>query len=1092
MPLALPSSTLSVRRLLVGVLTLALAMSVSPRGAVATTGDPVLLNELLVSTTGTDVEFAELFGTPGASLTGLSIITVESDTGTSYGTIDSRFDFTAGATLGGNGYYLVGNGLVTTAYGVTPDASTPDNFYENSSLTVALVQTSSVGAAGTEVTGTEVVLDSLGIMDSGDDVAVFGAPEFGPDGTFLPAGAHRITAGVDTDTAADWELGDFNLGPDNTPTAATPLGNQPVVVDCGTDLTVLEGTGAIQEVSATDADGTVVSISLDSVAPTDPGTFSLGATTPAPGPGEDATATLTVDSTTPAGDYTVIIAAANDDAEPQTGTCSLGVSVEEILTVGEVQGQTTDAENGTQDASPYDGESVWVRGVVTQRMRYNVTPSGSNPTGVQYGFFLQSTVADADGDPLTSDGIFVWHNRFTTLLREGGGPSYFPMVGDQVVLHGGVTEFFNLTELSNPRLVTLERTGANAVDIPTEVGYTDAAPPDDLAAANRFWERNEGMLFHLPAGAQVVAARDVFPSSADGEVWVVNPDHDLLDRPDEFTRLVYRDAHPLDPIGASEPDGNGMRILLQSHGLKWAANDAALLIAPARTYDIVTNEGGLTGALYYAFGKYGIEVEQQLELASGADPAENAPPAAAEDGVEFASSDYNVENLYDYRDDPNDGCDFAGNTGCPGVNPPFDYVPASEEAYQAHLTDLALQIAGPMHAPDLLMIQEAEDQDICWVDGDELACGSADDADGKPDTLQDLALAISEAGGPTYDAAFDRDGADDRGIISAFMFRTDTVELLEADADDPVLGSGTGIDYQTDGLAYNSDVQNPKAVNAELPAFAASGADTCDVEEVDNLCVFTRDPQVGHFRVWRDGIGTSVFTELWAVSNHFSSTPDRRVLQRTEQAAYNAAIVAAIQASDPDARVVNAGDFNVFPRPDDPFFGGDESDQLGPMYDAGLHNLYDTLLAEVPQSAYSYSFAGQAQTLDMQWANGIQFADLVQVRAAHINADFAADYDGDVARGASDHDPQLARWFNDVTLDRLHALVDYYVETGELQGDKAFLFHDRLDKAAKYLSQGKLAAYHAQLMAFGNQAYDYATPAAAAALESEADRLAAQ
>ena len=63
---------------------------------------------------------------------------------------------------------------------------------------------------------------------------------------------------------------------------------------------------------------------------------------------------------------------------------------------------------------------------------------------------------------------------------------------------------------------------------------------------------------------------------------------------------------------------------------------------------------------------------------------------------------------------------------------------------------------------------------------------------------------------------------------------------------------------------------------------------------MDGGNVFTRPPQVGHFRVWRDGIGTSVFTDLYAISNHFSSTPDARVGQRTEQAAYNAAIVAAL------------------------------------------------------------------------------------------------------------------------------------------------------------------------------------------------------
>jgi hypothetical protein len=513
----------------------------------------------------------------------------------------------------------------------------------------------------------------------------------------------------------------------------------------------------------------------------------------------------------------------------------------------------------------------------------------------------------------------------------------------------------------------------------------------------------------------------------------------------------------------------------------------------------VTN--ALTGGLYFAFSKYGIEVEQQLQLAAGTDPAANAPPSPAVIGEEFATSDYNVENLYDFRNDPFDGCDFTGDPGCAGVNPPFDYVPASEEAYQKHLTDLAQQIAGPMHAPDLLMIQEAEDQDICAVSAGDLVCDlsgapGTNDADGKADTLQELALAIADAGGPTYDVAYDRDGADDRGIVSAFLFRIDTVELLPADADDPVLGSSPTVDYRGTPLGYNADVSNPKVLNAVLPA------DVSRETGVDGSNVYTRPPQVGHFRVWRDGIGSSVFTELYALSNHFSSTPDGRVFQRIEQAAYNAAIVAALEDADAGARVISAGDFNVFPRPDDPFATGQEwacsplpcevgpSDQLGPMYEAGLHNLWDTLVAEVPQSAYSYNFVGMVQTLDMQWATDPQFDDLVQVRAGHFNVDFAADFEEDVARGSSDHDPQLARWFTDVTLERLHALVDYYVATGDLPANKAFLFHNRLDRAAAFLAEGRLDAYRSQLIAFGDQAHDEASPAAAAAMEKEADRLA--
>jgi len=861
-------------------------------------------------------------------------------------------------------------------------------------------------------------------------------------------------------------------------------GNQAVAASCGGALQVLEGSAATRQVSGTDPDGTVVDLAIDSISD-DPGTITIGATAPATEAGGTATADVSVADDTPAGSYTVTIVATNDDDTPQTDDCTFTVNVQRVLTIGEVQGQTTDDENGLTDASPLAGQQVFVRGVITERGRF---PTASG--GVNRGFWIQSATDASDDDPLSSDGLFVFIGGFDTVLRLAGGPGYLPQVGDEVVLRGNVTEFFNLTELGSPRLVAVEASG---LDLADTVATTEATPSDDVTVANRFWERHEGMRIHLDAGSKVVAARDVFPSTKDGEVWVIRGDHPIANRADPYQRIVYRDPHPLDDIGpaGSFDNGNGERILLTSHGLKAATPvDDNRLIAPARTYDTVNN--ALTGALYFAFSKYSIEIESDLDLSQGVDPALNAPPQAADPDAEFVSSDYNVENLYDYRDDPFDGCDFTGNAGCPGVSPPFDYVPASEAAYQKHLTDLAEQIAGPMHAPDLLMIQEAEDQDICSVVGGALTCGTTNNADGKPDTLQELALAITAAGGPTYDTAYDRDGADDRGIVAAFMFRTDSVELLPADADDPVLGSSPTIAYRGAALGYNDDVSNPKAVNADLPS---------DVDlstGVDGGNVYTRAPQVGHFRVWRDGIGTSVFTDLYAISNHFSSTPDARVGQRTEQAAYNAAIVAALHAGGAD-RVVSAGDFNVFPRPDDPFapgqdYGDDDvgpSDQLGPMYDAGLHNLWDTLVADVPRSAYSYSFVGQAQTLDMQWATDAQFADLVQVRAGHFNADFAADFDGDVARGASDHDPQLARWSTDVTLGRLHALVDYYVGTGDIAPTKAFLFHNRLDKAAQYLAQGKLAAYRSQLIAFGDQAHDEASAFAANALEKEGDRLAA-
>ncbi|CTQ59849.1 5'-nucleotidase C-terminal domain-containing protein [Roseibium album] len=184
----------------------------------------IVINEVLGSTTGVDSEYIELFGEPGDSLAGLSLIVVESDAGSSNGTIDRQFDFPEDAVIGENGYFLVANGNTEATYGVTPDASIPDNWIENSSYTIALVETASI--AGDIVTGSEIVIDTVGVSDGEEsDSFFFDAPVIGPDGSFLPAGVGRVTDGVDTDTAADWSILDFNNDPTvNTPTSGNTGG----------------------------------------------------------------------------------------------------------------------------------------------------------------------------------------------------------------------------------------------------------------------------------------------------------------------------------------------------------------------------------------------------------------------------------------------------------------------------------------------------------------------------------------------------------------------------------------------------------------------------------------------------------------------------------------------------------------------------------------------------------------------------------------------------------------------------------------------------------------------------------------------------
>jgi predicted extracellular nuclease len=799
--------------------------------------------------------------------------------------------------------------------------------------------------------------------------------------------------------------------------------DQPATLTCGPALVTAAGTAATREVTATDPDDTIVDLAVSAVRPSPAtGSISRTALTPADGVGGTARATIGASADLSAGAYTVTVIATDTDGA--TATCALAVQVTRELTVGEVQGPTTDAESGPADRSPLapasgNGTSTAlydVRGVITQ-LTLARTAAGAE----QRGFFLQSRTGDTDGDPTSSDGIFVFMGSFTSLI---GG--YVPTVGDEVVLRARVSEYFNLTQLSGASLV---RKVASGVDVNTAVEVTDAAPPVELTDAQRWWERHEGARLRVRAGSGAVSGRDVFSSTADAELWVIDRDDPLLDRADPYARRVFRDAHPLDNDPTRRfDDGNGQRVLLGSMGVKGTSGDSTTLLPPAHTFDTLRTDA--IGGVYYSFEKYGVQVER-AEFAAGADPSANNPPKAADRSQEVAVATYNVENLYDYRDDPFDGCDFTGNAGCTGVSPPFDYVPASEADYREHLTSLADQIATDLHAPDLILVQEAEDQDICTVSGSALACGDTNNADGAPDTIQELALAVAAAGGPAYAAAYDRTGADARGITAAFLYRTDRLSLAEATASDPLLGSAPTVQYRAPGLPGNADVQNPKALNAVLPA----DVDTSTGKDGNN--VFTRAPQLGKFSVAAAPGSTERFT-LYALSNHYSSGPDGRIGQRREQAAYGAAIVTAIEAADANARVVYGGDLNVFPRPDDPIATGSQptpSDQLAPLYEAGLHNLWENLVADVPASAYSYSFEGQAQTLDHLFVNDALYADLVQVRAAHINADWPAEFTGDGSRGSSDHDPQVARFRSRASL----TVADSTVVEGD-QGTRQLTF----------------------------------------------------
>ena len=166
----------------------------------------LVINEFSASTTGTDVEYIEVFGTPNTDFSDFVILEIEGGFGANLGVVDEVVSL---GTTDPDGFYLI---------------NLPANALENDTITLLLVQNF------TGVFGEDLDLDDDGVLDNMpwdaliDAVAVndgttgdltYGIPVLGRnyDGvsSYAPGGASRIPDGFDTDAAADWVRNDFDL-----------------------------------------------------------------------------------------------------------------------------------------------------------------------------------------------------------------------------------------------------------------------------------------------------------------------------------------------------------------------------------------------------------------------------------------------------------------------------------------------------------------------------------------------------------------------------------------------------------------------------------------------------------------------------------------------------------------------------------------------------------------------------------------------------------------------------------------------------------------------------------------------------------------
>lgn len=608
------------------------------------------------------------------------------------------------------------------------------------------------------------------------------------------------------------------------------------------------------------------------------------------------------------------IAVVDDFARRGTGAASVTVSAPvPTATIPEIQ--------GSGPLSPYVGQVVRTRGVITAR-KFN-------------GLFVQAEPGSEDGNPATSDGVFVFTN--TT-------PNAAFVVGDVVSVTGTVAEFVPsadpasppLTEITSP---VITEVGTSALPLPIEITAADTDP----AGGSQQLERLEGMLVHvtsLTAVAPVAGTVNEANSTAtnNGVFYAV-----LTGTPRPVREPGIEAMDPV-PVCAN---GSGCTIPVFDQNPERLRVDADAIqgtVAPLVATGAVMTD--VTAVVDYGFRTWTLNPTATLAPAGGM----TATAARLRGAAEFTVASFNLQRFFDTTNDP-------------GISD----VALTPAAFALRLGKASAAIRDYLHAPDVLGVQEAENLGV----------------------LQALAARIdtdAQAAGqpaPGYQA-FLIEGNDIGGIDVGFLVasRVTVQAVVQHGAADTFVDPSDG----------SIDLLNDRP-SLSLRATVAAAPGTLPAEVV-------------------------------VVVNHLRSLNDvntaRVQAKRLAQAEYVARLLDGLRAQYPGVPVVSVGDYNAFevndgyvdvlgivrgapaPATDVAVYGGD---LLTPDF------LLAPVVAATPaDQTYSYSFDGNAQSLDHVLLSVEAAATLTAFDHARVNADFPEALRGDGTRveRLSDHDPAIA------------------------------------------------------------------------------------
>lgn len=585
----------------------------------------------------------------------------------------------------------------------------------------------------------------------------------------------------------------------------------------------------------------------------------------------------------------------------------------------------------------------------------NVVTTRGIVTGVRsQGFYIQAAEADYDANPLTSEGLYVFTNS---------APPAAAAVGNNVQVSATVAEYVPtadplqppLTELTTPTVSLLSAGNPLPNPIPLTATFPDPAGTYDQL------ERIEGMR------ASVASLTVVAPTQGNlSEANATSTSNGV------FFGVVTGVARPFREAGIQAPDpapsgtippiprfdSNPERIRVDSDG---QTGGTAINAATDTT---VT---GLVGPVDYTFRTYTILPDPTSPPVVGGGMSLTAVTAPT--NLEFTVASYNMQRFY------NDVDDAGGDTVL------------TTAAYNNRLNKASLAIRNQLRFPDILGVVEMENlatlQALATkVNGDAVA-------NAQPD--------------PQY-VAYLVEGNDIGLIDVGFLVKTAIVT-----GSTPRVSVTEVVQERAGTLFVNPDAST--SLLNDRPPLRLTGA-----VNHPNGNSFALTVIVNHLRSLNDVDSSD------PGSNGWTTLGERVRAKRQKQAEDLADLVQDRQVADPNERIVLVGDFNAFevndgfvdsmdvskgtPVPDDQtVVPGDGIDLVNP----DLVYVLETL----PAQRYSYTFDGNAQTLDHVLVNANVVSGTSALRAEHarLNADFPEvpwRSDANSPARLSDHDPVVA------------------------------------------------------------------------------------